>query len=97
MTTYTCSIPHQINVGLARHNKLQVIAKSYPLPFITNSVNACLLAHTLCYVEGPHHLLSEVDRVLIDDGWLVISGFNPFSLLGDRQTYSLAASSAALC
>jgi len=27
-------------------------------------------------------LLREVDRVLIDDGWMIISGFNPFSLLG---------------
>lgn len=26
--------------------------------------------------------LREVDRVLIDDGWMIISGFNPFSLLG---------------
>jgi len=41
-----------------------------------------LLAHTLPWCPDPHRLLQEVDRVLIDDGWLVISGFNPVSLLG---------------
>lgn len=25
----------------------------------------------------PHRLLREADRVLIDDGWLILSGFNP--------------------
>ncbi|MSL94762.1 SAM-dependent methyltransferase, partial [Escherichia coli] len=30
-------------------------------------------------------LLREADRVLIDDGWLVISGFNPISLMGLRK------------
>lgn len=27
-------------------------------------------------------MLREVDRVLVDDGWLIISGFSPLSLLG---------------
>lgn len=30
-------------------------------------------------------MLREADRVLIDDGWLVISGFNPLSLMGLRK------------
>ncbi|AEW44405.1 S-adenosyl-L-methionine-dependent methyltransferase [Serratia symbiotica str. 'Cinara cedri'] len=81
LVTDKCGILHQVNVGLAGSG-LQVIAKSYPLPFITKSVDACLLAHTLCYAEDPCRLLREVDRVLIDNGWLLISGFNPFSLLG---------------
>lgn len=29
--------------------------------------------------------MREADRVLIDDGWLVISGFNPLSLMGLRK------------
>ncbi len=40
------------------------------------------MTHCLAYSHDPHWLLREVDRVLIDDGWLIISGFNPFSLLG---------------
>ncbi len=61
---------------------LQVIADAYQLPFAAKSVDACLLAHTLSYADDPHRMLREVDRILIDDGWLVISSFNPFSLLG---------------
>lgn len=45
-------------------------------------MDACLLSHTLAYAEDPHRILREVDRVLIDDGWIVLSNFNPLSLLG---------------
>jgi SAM-dependent methyltransferase len=52
------------------------------LPFESKSVDACLLAHCLAWSSDPHRILREVDRVLIDDGWIIISGFNPFSVLG---------------
>ncbi|GAA3577247.1 class I SAM-dependent methyltransferase [Gibbsiella greigii] len=81
LATEKCAISHQVNVGLEGDN-LQVIAAPYQLPFAAKSVDACLLAHTLSYADDPHRMLREVDRVLIDDGWLVISSFNPFSLLG---------------
>ena len=55
------------------------------LPFADKSVDVCLLAHTLPWCTDPHRLLREADRVLIDDGWLVISGFNPISLMGLRK------------
>lgn len=55
------------------------------LPFADKSVDVCLLAHTLPWCTDPHRLLRETDRVLIDDGWLVISGFNPISLMGLRK------------
>jgi len=53
--------------------------------FADKSVDVCLLAHTLPWCTDPHRLLREADRVLIDDGWLVISGFNPISLMGLRK------------
>lgn len=81
LATDKCAISHQVNVGLSGAG-LQVITKGCPLPFVTKSIDACLLAHTLCYIDDTHRLLSEVDRVLIDDGWLLISIFNLFSLLG---------------
>lgn len=81
LATDKCAISHQVNVGLEGEG-LQVIADAYQLPFAAKSVDACLLAHTLSYADDPHRMLREVDRVLIDDGWLVISSFNPCSLLG---------------
>jgi len=77
----SCPIAHQVNVG-PESATMQVIADVYQLPFAAKSIDACLLAHTLGYTQDPHRLLREVDRVLIDDGWLVLSGFNPFSLYG---------------
>lgn len=76
-----CAISHQVNVGDCGGN-MQVIADPYCLPFADKAVDACLLAHTLSYAQDPHRLLREVDRVLIDDGWLILSSFNPISLAG---------------
>lgn len=76
-----CTISHQVNVALSGA-KVHVRGDPYYLPFEQKSVDACLLCHTLNYATDPHRILREVDRVLIDDGWLVISGFAPLSLLG---------------
>ncbi|NHB95899.1 class I SAM-dependent methyltransferase [Photorhabdus stackebrandtii] len=76
-----CPIFNQINVGKEGKN-MQVISDPYHLPFEEKSVDACLLSHVLAYSADPHRLLREVDRVMIDDGWLIISGFNSLSLLG---------------
>ncbi|VEA72018.1 Methyltransferase domain [Serratia rubidaea] len=81
LTTDKCAISHQVNVGMSGAG-LQVRADAYQLPFAAKSVDACLLAHSLPYADDPHRMLREVDRILIDDGWLVISSFNPLSLLG---------------
>lgn len=81
ISTSACAIDHQVLVGAAGVHP-QVIASPMQLPFAAKSVDACLLLHTLCWCTDPHHVLREVDRVLADDGWLVISGFNPWSLSG---------------
>ncbi|MTD27254.1 class I SAM-dependent methyltransferase [Erwinia sorbitola] len=79
--TASCAISHQVSVGLgsASHH---VKADPLSLPFESKSVDACLLAHTLAWSSDPHRVLREVDRVLIDDGWMIITGFNLFSVLG---------------
>ncbi|MFZ4834994.1 class I SAM-dependent methyltransferase [Rouxiella sp. Mn2063] len=81
IATDACPISHQVNVALEGEN-LQVLGNPENLPFEHKSIDACLLCHTLAYARDPHRILREVDRVLIDDGWLILSGFNPMSLLG---------------
>ncbi|ACR70344.2 class I SAM-dependent methyltransferase [Edwardsiella ictaluri] len=81
LATDRCTISHQVSVA-PEGEHLQVIAEPAHLPFAAKSVDACLLAHTLGYSHDPHRVLREVDRVLVDDGWLIISGFSPLSLLG---------------
>ncbi|SFN39157.1 Methyltransferase domain-containing protein [Izhakiella capsodis] len=81
LVTDDCPISHQVNVALQGDN-LQVRADPLHLPFESKSIDGCLLAHTLSWSHDPHRILREVDRVLIDDGWLIITGFNPISMLG---------------
>ncbi|PIJ48397.1 SAM-dependent methyltransferase [Erwinia sp. OLTSP20] len=81
LETDDCPISHQVNVALQGDN-IQVQADPLHLPFESKSVDACLLAHTLAWSHDPHRILREVDRVLIDDGWLILTGFNPISMLG---------------
>lgn len=84
INTQACAISHQVNVAV-QGSPLQVQADPLYLPFAQKSVDACLLAHTLSWCPDPHRLLREVDRVLIDDGWIILSGFNPLSLPGLRK------------
>ncbi|MBI6549591.1 class I SAM-dependent methyltransferase [Xenorhabdus lircayensis] len=83
----SCLVSHQVNIGLQGEN-MDVITDPHYLPFAAKSVDACLLAHMLSYSVDPHWLLREVDRIMIDDGWLILSGFNPISLLGLRKVIS---------
>lgn len=50
--------------------------------FVDKFVDVCLLVYILLWCIDLYCLLCEVDWVLIDDGWLVISGFNFISFMG---------------
>ena len=55
------------------------------LPFACESVDLLLLPHVLEFAENPHQILREVERVMMPEGNLLISGFNPYSLWGLRR------------
>ena len=55
------------------------------LPFPENSLDLVVLPHTLELDRDPHSALREVERVLVPEGRVVISGLNPVSLWGLRQ------------
>lgn len=55
------------------------------LPFATQSLDLIVLPHVLEFADEPHQVLREVERVLIPEGRLIVSGFNPASLWGARQ------------
>lgn len=52
------------------------------LPFETQSIDLLVLPHVLECSSDPHQILREAERVLVPEGRLVISGFNPWSLWG---------------
>ncbi|WP_117233471.1 class I SAM-dependent methyltransferase [Vibrio maerlii] len=81
ISSCTCNIPHQVN--LDQFNLLHnVIADPYELPFVEKSFDTVLISHQLEYMNDPHRILREVDRVMVDDGYLIITGFNPLSFMG---------------
>ncbi len=55
------------------------------LPFDTRSLDMVLLPHSLELARDPHLALSEVERVLVPEGKVIIVGFNPGSLWGLHQ------------
>jgi len=55
------------------------------LPFAANSLDLLVLPHTLELSQDPHATLREVERVLVPEGRVVISGLNPTSLWAMRQ------------
>lgn len=55
------------------------------LPFESQSIDLLVLPHVLECSNVPHQVLREAERVLMPEGRVVISGFNPWSLWGVRE------------
>lgn len=64
---------------------LALLTHAAALPFPESSLDLVVLPHTLELSEDPHTTLREVERVLVPEGRVVISGLNPASLWGFRQ------------
>lgn len=78
-----CNLSHQVALPFTPAQSASRVTGVCPqLPYSHHWFDACLLAHTLAYSENPQDILQEADRVLTDQGWLLISGFNPTSVLG---------------
>jgi SAM-dependent methyltransferase len=52
------------------------------LPFDSKSLDLLLMPHALDFTSEPHQVLREAERVLVPEGRLVLTGFNPLSLWG---------------
>ena len=73
-------MPFHFSVGLDAGTSLR--AEASFLPIQSNSIDLVILPHALEFNANPHQILREVYRVLIPEGHVVISGFNPVSLWG---------------
>ena len=52
------------------------------LAIASDCMDVVFMPHVLEYTADPHKILREAGRVLIGEGHLVITGFNPWSLWG---------------
>ncbi|RTL51466.1 MAG: class I SAM-dependent methyltransferase [Rhodocyclaceae bacterium] len=65
----------------------ELLADLHHLPFAANSVDLVVLPHALEFDPNPHQILREVERILVPEGQVVITGFNPFSLWGIKRAF----------
>jgi SAM-dependent methyltransferase len=61
------------------------------LPLAGNSVDLVVLPHVLEFDANPHQILREVERVLVPEGSVVVTGFNPYSLWGAKRSLARRA------
>lgn len=84
-------ITHQILINERRQGmrgRLSYLqAAEDALPLKTESVDVVVLSHALEHANHPHEVLREAHRVLIPEGYLVITGFNPISMWGIWHTW----------
>lgn len=79
------SDPAAMRLASAGQPRVALVTDAAALPFPPASLDLVVLPHTLEFSADPHHVLREVERVLVPEGRVVISGFNPASLWGFRQ------------
>lgn len=61
------------------------VAEFSALPFPAAALDLVVLPHTLELASDPHATLREVERVLVPEGRVVITGLNPVSFWAFRQ------------
>ncbi|MBI3156626.1 MAG: class I SAM-dependent methyltransferase [Burkholderiales bacterium] len=74
-----------VSTTLVGEQPVQLHCEFDALPFPSASLDLVLMPHTLELAADPHQALREAERVLVPDGRLLITGFNPASLWGLRQ------------
>ena len=77
----------QLRCRVAPYGIPDMRAELPDLPIASNSADLVLLPHVLEFAQHPHQILREVERVLMPDAQVVISGFNPYSLWGWRRVF----------
>jgi SAM-dependent methyltransferase len=73
-------IPLKVKAGLERGCGLR--SDPVQLSLASQSIDLLVLPHVLEFCANPHAILREAERVLMPEGSVVISGFNPLSLWG---------------
>jgi SAM-dependent methyltransferase len=78
----------QFRLTLALEPGAVLAADPLQLPLASQSVDLVALPHVLEGHHNPHEVLREVERVLMPEGQVVISGFNTASLWRARQIFT---------
>jgi SAM-dependent methyltransferase len=64
-----------------------IVGRADKLPITNDKIDLVYLAHCLGSSKNPHEMLRESYRVLVPEGHIIISGFNPWSLWGLKRLF----------
>lgn len=78
-------LPYLVRTTQYVQQNADLISDPAFLPFAPNSFAMVVLPHVLERHSIPHQVLREAHRVLMSEGHIVITGFNPTSLLGVQR------------
>ncbi|HXX11656.1 MAG TPA: methyltransferase domain-containing protein [Burkholderiales bacterium] len=84
-------------LGPDGHGAAQLRSDLHALPILSNSADLVLLPHVLEFSDSPHQVLREVVRILMPEGHVIVSGFNPWSLWGARQAFDRRSQELPWC
>lgn len=74
-------------VALPQGSPVQVCCNADELPFANASIDLLLLPHVLEFSSFAPAILRESERVLIGEGHLILTGFNPLSGWGLKRRF----------
>jgi len=75
-------LPYLLKADFKLNDKADIYLDPAFLPFAPGEFSTVILPHVL-ETQGLHHqLLREAHRVLQNEGHLILTGFNPYSLVG---------------
>ena len=84
-TLKSSRIPHLMRVG---NREGDALCESDYLPFAESCIDLICLPHVLEFSRNPHQTLREAERILVPEGHLILTGFNPISAWGTKKTLS---------
>lgn len=64
------------------NGSLMIQCQPDELPFLPESIDAIVLFHILEFAKNPKAILKEIYTTLMPNGYVIIFGFNPYSLWG---------------
>lgn len=67
---------------------VDIASSAHDLPFQNETMDVVVLIHQLEFSDNPHQILREAERVLSPEGYLLVLGFNPYSLWGVRSLFT---------
>jgi len=80
-------LPYHVHLTGIERETADLVGDPAFLPLAPDSFSTVLLPHVLEGSALPHQVLREAHRVLMHEGYLVLTGFNPMSFIGLQNLF----------